>query len=76
MERKKFLELCQKVSALGMKDVPDEFCVSYHGFKYFPYGYEMRFVLGVPVHNAILHDVNTKSILYAGLEKVKEYEQG
>ena len=59
IDRTEFLQMCQKVSALECKNVPPELLVVYNGVKYYPYGYEMTFITGTPVHTAILHDMHS-----------------
>lgn len=67
MERKRYLELCQKY-AVGC-DVR----VKYKDTEYYPCRYELGFDSnGKPIHTAILKDVNANSVLHTKLEKVKE----
>ena len=80
MNRKIYLELCQKVSVLkngicGVKEnVPNELKVIYNGIAYYPVSYELSFDNGQPVHMAILHDLKANSIMNADLGKVTKYE--
>ena len=81
MDRKFYLELCQKVSVLkngicGIKEnVPNELMVVYNGIKYYPIAYELSFDdKGNVRHTAILHDLNANSIINADLRKVKKEE--
>lgn len=81
MDRKLYLELCQKVSVLkngicGIKEnVPDELKVIYNGIAYYPVSYELSFDdKGNVRHTAILHDLNANAITYANLERVAKYE--
>lgn len=80
IERKTYLELCQKVSVLkngicGIKEnVPDELKVIHNGIEYYPISYELSFNNGKPTHTAILHDLHTNSITNASLERVTKYE--
>lgn len=81
MDRKLYLELCQKVSVLkngicGIKEnVPDELMVVYNGINYYPVAYELSFDdKGNARHTAILHDLNANSIINADLRKVKKEE--
>lgn len=81
MERKHYIELCQKVSVLkngicGIKEnVPDELMVVYNGINYYPVAYELSFDdKGNARHTAILHDLNANSIINADLRKVKKEE--
>ena len=67
MERKQYLELCQKY-AVGC-DVK----VLYKDIKYHPYRYELGFDSGgKSIHTAILKDLKANSLLYCRLEDVKE----
>lgn len=82
MDRKLYLELCQKVSVLkngicGIKEnVPDELTVVYNDIKYYPVAYELSFDdKGNVRHTAILHDLKANSITNADLERVQKYEQ-
>lgn len=80
MDRKLYLELCQKVSTLkngicGIKEnVPDDLKVLFNGVTYYPVAYELSFDKGRTVHKAILHDLKANSISYADLERVIKYE--
>ena len=80
MDRKLYLELCQKVSMLkngicGIKEnVPDELKVVHNGIVYYPVAYELSFENGKPEHTAILHDLYANSIMNADLERVTKYE--
>ena len=81
MDRKLYIELCQKVSVLkngicGIKEnVPDELTVVYNGIKYYPVAYELSFDdKGNIRHTAILHDLKANSITSADLGKVIKYE--
>ena len=67
MERKRYLELCQKY-AVGC-DVR----VKYKDTEYHPYRYELGFDSGgKSIHTAILKDLKANSLLYCRLEDVKE----
>ena len=78
IERNEFLQMAQKVSMLkngicGIKEnVPDELTVVYNGIKYYPTAYELSFNNGKPTHTAILKDLKANSLLYCGLEDIKE----
>lgn len=80
MNRKLYLELCQKVSVLksgvlGIKEnVPDDLKVMCRGIIYYPVSYELSFDNGQPTHTAILHDLHSNSITKCNLEKVVKYE--
>lgn len=79
MDRKLYLELCQKVSVLkngvcGIKEnVPDELKVTVGGFVYYPVSYILSFENGTPTHTAILHGLWTNSIKEAKLKEVIKY---
>jgi hypothetical protein len=67
MERKRYLELCQKY-AIGC-DVK----VKYKDSRYHPYRYELGFdSSGKSIHTAILKDLKANSLLYCLLEDIKE----
>ena len=67
MERKQYLELCQKY-AVGC-DVR----VKYKDTEYHPYRYELGFDSnGNSIHTAILKDLKANSVVYVMLENVKE----
>lgn len=67
MERKRYLELCQKYAA-GC-DVR----VKYKDTEYHPKAYELSFdSSGKSIHTAILKDLKANSLLYCSLEEVKE----
>lgn len=80
MERKLYLELCQKVSALksgicGVKEnVPDELKVAHNNIAYYPVAYKLSFDnKGGVLHTAILRDLKANSITECKLEKVEKY---
>ena len=79
MDRKLYLELCQKVSVLkngvcGIKqNVPDELKVTVGGFVYYPVAYILSFENGMPTHTAVLHDLGTNSVKEAKLKEVIKY---
>lgn len=67
MERKRYLELCQKY-AIGC-DVR----VKYKDTEHRPYRYELGFDSnGKSIHTAILRDIKANSISYVRLENIKE----
>ena len=69
MERKRYLELCQKY-AVG-RDIR----VKYKDTEYHPYRYELGFdKQGKPIHTAILKDLKANSIIYVMFKDVKEEE--
>lgn len=80
IERKKYLEMCQMVSALKnssgnmKKDVPSDLLVSYENVAYYPVSYELSFANdGTVKHGAILHDLKANSIIKTSLERVEKY---
>ena len=82
MERKKFLEMCQRVAVLpsgilGVKQgVPEELTVVYGGIRYYPVAYEISFNdKGETLHTAILHDLKINGIVNCNLERVEVYEK-
>lgn len=78
MDRAKFLDMCKRVAVLpagigGVKKVPPELHLKYKDMTFYPVGYKLGFAKdGTPTHTAILHDLNTNSILECNLLKVKE----
>lgn len=81
MNRKEFLELCQKVSVLSETTmyiktaIPPELTVLCDGIQFYPIGYEMTFKQGISQHTAILHDMKAHSVIYADLQKVERYKE-
>lgn len=81
MERKKYLELCQKVSIidediLGIKqNIPNNLMIEHKGVLCYPVGYELYFDKGEVKHRAILKEIKSNIVIYAELNKIKEYEQ-
>ena len=67
MERKQYLELCQKY-AVGC-----DIKVKHKDTEYCPYRYELGFDgSGKSIHTAILKDIKANSVVYVMLENVKE----
>lgn len=67
MERKRYLELCQKYA------VGEDIRVKLQDTEYHPYRYELGFdCKGNSIHTAILKDLKANSVIYAMLENVKE----
>ena len=67
MERKRYLELCQKYA------VGEDIRVLYKDSEYYPYRYELGFDNnGKSIHTAILKDLKANSLLCCSLEEVKE----
>lgn len=76
MERKEFLELCQRVSVLpdsviGKQRIPLKLQVEYNGAKYYPLKYVLWFKDGKPQHSAVLHDIKSKSTVTCPINKVE-----
>ena len=76
MDRKEYLQLCQKVSTIkkgkfdARENIPPELLVRHDNITYYPYAYELSYDKGKILHKAILHDLKTNSITYARLDKV------
>ena len=67
MERKRYLELCQKYAVGG------DIGVKYKETEYHPYRYELGFDdKGNSIHTAILKDLKANSVVYTMLEQIKE----
>lgn len=67
MDRKLYLELCQRQAMRG------GVMVEYGGIAYHPYAYELKFQPdGKSKHTAILKDVKANSLVYCNLGDVKE----
>lgn len=77
MDRKQYLELSLRYATVRREatvrpdKAPDELAVLFEGNKYFPNGYQLTFdSRGGAVHTAILHDVNSHSVIYCQLSAV------
>ena len=67
MERKLYLELCQRQATKG------GVLVEYEGVVYQPYAYELKFLSdGIIKHTAILKEPKANCLVYCRLEDVKE----
>lgn len=79
MDRKEFLQICQRVSVLTettmhiKTEIPPELTVLYEGIQFYPIGYEMTFKQGISQHTAILHDMKANNIIKVNLERIKRY---
>lgn len=81
MERKKYLEMCQRASFKShysgawwqTKWNPEEL-VDYHGNRFVPVDYRFGFIKGAPQHLAILHDLQANAEYTVLLSEVKEVE--
>jgi hypothetical protein len=81
IDRKTYLEMCQKVAALpsgvlGIKEkVPEDLKVVYDGVTYYPMSLEISFDKdGKVINTAILHSLKANSIVGAELKEVSVYE--
>ena len=80
MDRKEFLQICQRVSVLPettmhvKKAIPPELTVLYEGIQFYPVGYEMTFKQGISQHTAILHDMKAHSVSYVDLSRVEKFK--
>ena len=80
MDRKEFLQLCQRVSVLPETTmhiktaIPPELTVLYEGIQFYPIGYEMTYKQGISQHTAILHDMKSNNIIKVKLERVKRHD--
>lgn len=79
MDRKKFIDLCQKVSVFPKsvcgikKNIPTYLLVYFEDRKYYPIGYELSFNNnGKPIHSAIIHELFSNCVIRVDLEKIKE----
>lgn len=78
MDRKEFLQICQKVSVLPETTmyiktaIPPELTVLYEGTQFYPVGYEMTYKQGISQHTAILHDMKSNNIVKVKLERVEK----
>ena len=67
MERKLYLELCQRQAMKG------GVLVEYDGISYHPHAYELKFQQDGKInHTAILKEPKANSLVYCKLEDVKE----
>lgn len=80
MERKPYLELCQRCAVLPdgpmhtKKHLTDSHKVVVDGNVYYPYAYKLTFdSTSKAVHTAILHDLNANSIIEVPLERVSKF---
>lgn len=81
IERKTYLEMCQKVSVLpsgvlGIKqNVPDDLKVVYDGIAYYPVSLDIRFDKdGKVINTAIIHSLCANSIIERNLKDISIYE--
>ena len=80
IDRKTYLEMCQKVSVLERgvlgtkKDVPRELLVSYNKIEFYPEKYLLSFEKGQAIHTAVLHGINANYVVNVPLEMVEKVE--
>lgn len=81
IERKTYLEMCQKVSVLpsgvlGIKqNVPDDLKVVYEGIEYYPVSLDISFDKdGKVINTAIIHSLCANSIIERNLKDISIYE--
>ena len=80
MDRKEFLQICQKVSVLPETTmhiktaIPPELTILYEEIQFYPVGYEMTYKQGISQHTAILHDMKSNNIIKVKLERVKRHD--
>ena len=79
IDRKEFLQICQKVSILPETTmhiktaIPPELTVLYEGIQFYPIGYEMTYKQGISQHTAILHDMKSNNVVKVKLERVEKH---
>ena len=81
IERKKYLEMCQRVAILPSgvqnlkQNVPDNLKVVYDGIAYYPVSLDISFDKDCNVINtAILHSLTANSVIERNLKDVSVYE--
>ena len=81
IERKTYLEMCQKVAILpsGVKNlkqnVPDNLKVVYDGTSYYPVSIDISFDKdGKVINKAIIHSLHANSIIETNLKDIEAYE--
>lgn len=80
MDRKEFLQICQRVSVLPETTmhiktaIPPELTVLYEGIQFYPVGYQMTFEQGISQHTAMLHDMKAHSVCYVDLSRVEKFK--
>lgn len=81
IERKKYLEMCQRVAMLPSgvqnlkQNVPDNLKVVYDGIVYYPVSLDISFDKdGKVINTAILHSLTANSIIERNLKDVSVYE--
>ena len=81
IERKKYLEMCQRVAILPSgvqnlkQNVPDNLKVVYDGIAYYPVSLDISFDKdGNVINTAILHSLTANSVIERNLKDVSVYE--
>lgn len=81
IERKIYLEMCQKVAILQSgvqnlkQNVPDGLKVVYDGIAYYPVSLDISFDKdGKVINTAILHSLTANSVIERNLEDISIYE--
>ena len=81
IERKKYLEMCQRVAILPSgvqnlkQNVPDELKVVYEDIAYYPVSLDISFDKdGKVINTAILHSLTANSIIERNLKDISVYE--
>ena len=81
IERKTYLEMCQRVSVLtggifGIKqNVPDNLKVVYDGIAYYPVSLDISFDKdGRVINTAIIHSLRANSVIEINLKDIRPYE--
>ena len=81
IERKTYLEMCQKVAILQSgvqnlkQNVPDGLKVVYGGIAYYPVSLDISFDKdGKVINTAIIHSLHANSVIERNLKDVSVYE--
>ena len=81
IERKTYLEMCQKVAILQSgvqnlkQNVPDGLKVVYDGIAYYPVSLDISFDKdGKVINTAILHSLTANSVIERNLKDISIYE--
>ena len=81
IERKTYLEMCQKVAILQSgvqnlkQNVPDGLKVVYDGIAYYPVSLDISFDKdGKVINTAILHSLTANSVIERNLKDISVYE--
>ena len=81
IERKTYLEMCQKVSVLPSgvqnlkQNVPDKLKVVFDGVAYYPVSLDISFDKdGRVINTAIIHSLHANSVIERNLKDISVYE--